>query len=169
MPLGSSMQQQPNLWLKGTLFEVKRFCFKCFLCFCFFFTGPFSNRAIRIIRRGGCWPRQVSHTNSGSQRNTSLLLHVWQSWRRNFRWLGQFLPRCADTAREFETQRCCFFLRFFSGFQYCVVAMCFFLVLWWSLLHFREICSLQRCLTPIYELGPNQYCWGLFVFFGGIE
>ena len=129
MPLGSSMQQQPNLWLKGTLFEVKRFCFKCFLCFCFFFTGPFSNRAIRIIRRGGCWPRQVSHTNSGSQRNTSLLLHVWQSWRRNFRWLGQCLPRCADTVRDFATQFCWILLFFFwvcVDFN-CVVAMSFFL------------------------------------------
>ena len=114
MPPGSSgMQQQSNPWLKGILgSQVGPVCCSGVTCFWWnyvvfvFSTSPFWNKTIRIIRRGCRWPRHVSRANSGSLRITSQLLHVWQSWSRNFRWLGQCLPRCADTARDFETQLC---------------------------------------------------------------
>lgn len=53
----------------------------------------------------------------------------------------------------------------------CVVSMWFyFLVMWRFMLRFREICSLQRCLTPIYEYKRPKsillMCFP-FLFLGG--
>ena len=53
----------------------------------------------------------------------------------------------------------------------CVVFMWFYvLVMWRFMLRFREICSLQRCLTPIYEYNRPKsillMCFP-FLFLGG--